>query len=88
MIIRHFDSQSSKQLLLNIGGRASTGKSFIIQVLSLHLERRTPYEVIIRCAPTGAASFGIKDSTLHALFKFPFKKKSYEPLSSANVATL
>ena len=80
-VMSHFRRGSPGSLLINVDGEAGTGKSFIIQVLSAHLQAAAGnQEVILRCAPTGAASFGISGSTLHALLKLPIKK-SLEPLS-------
>ena len=86
-ILGHYDRGDWSQLLLNIDGRAGTRKSFLIQVLSTHLQLRTDREVIIRCAPTGAASFGIKGSTLHTLLKLLINK-SIEPLGPAAAQAL
>lgn len=86
-VIQHYDSQAPHQLLLNIDGRAGTGKSFIIQVLSSHLQSRTEHEVIIRAAPTGAASFGIRGSTLYALLKLPVNQ-SIQTLGSGAAQAL
>lgn len=87
LVIHHYDSQSRQPLLINIDGRAGTGKSFIIQVLSAHLQVHTSDEVILRCAPTGAASFGIRGSTLHSLLKLPVNKP-LEPLRPAAAQAL
>lgn len=74
-VINHFRNADRIQLLLNIDGRAGTGKSFIIQVLSAHLAALSnSHDTIVRCAPTGAASFGISGSTVHALLRLPINK--------------
>jgi hypothetical protein len=86
-VMSHYDSNSSQPLLLNIDGRAGTGKSFIIQVLSSHLENRAHREIIVRCAPTGAASYGIQGSTLHYMFKLPVNRP-FEALAPAAAQAL
>lgn len=89
LVIQHYDTQSRQPLLLNIDGRAGTGKSYIVQVLSAHLQVRTSDEVIFRCAPTGAASFGIRGSTLHSLLKLPVQKplEALGPLAAQALQT-
>jgi hypothetical protein len=81
--MNHFTSANLSPLLLIIDGRAGIGKSFIIQVLSaqLSLASRSD-ETILRCAPTGAASFGISVSTVHSLLKLPINKP-IEPIGAA-----
>jgi hypothetical protein len=62
-------------LLLNVDGRAGTGKSFIIQVMSAHLTALSnSSDTVLRTAPTGAASFGITGSTIQSLLKLPINK--------------
>lgn len=73
-VMNHFHN-GGRQLLLNVDGRAGTGKSFIIKVLSAHLTSLSGCEdTILRCAPTGAASFGIFGSTVHSLLQLPVNK--------------
>lgn len=74
-VVRHYDRREVKPLLLNIDGRAGTGKSYVIQVLSARLAALSGHhDIIMRCAPTGAASFGISGSTIHSLLKLPINK--------------
>lgn len=81
-VMNHF-RYGGRQLLLNVDGRAGTGKSFIIQVLSAHLSALSECnDTILRCAPTGAASFGISGSTVHSLLKLPVNR----PLDSLRPA--
>lgn len=93
-VISHYQRRSSgldrRPLLLNIDGRAGTGKSFLIQVLSAHLRVLAGgnREIIVRCAPTGAASYGILGSTLHSLFKLPVGKAKFQKLAPAQVQAL
>lgn len=87
----------SHQLLLNVDGPlpAGTGKSFLIQVLSLSLQTMartasnplTAKSPVLRVAPTGSASFRITGQTLHALFALPVKG-GYRPLKGAQVTML
>ena len=74
---------------------AGTGKSFLIQVLSLSLQTMartasnplTAKSPVLRVAPTGSASFRITGQTLHALFALPVKG-GYRPLKGAQVTML
>ena len=75
-------------LLFNIDGRAGTGKSFVIKVLSAHLQELCPgRDVLLRCAPTGAAAFGINGSTIHSLLRLPIQKK-IEPMAAGPLQSL
>ncbi|XP_073287600.1 uncharacterized protein [Primulina huaijiensis] len=92
-VISHYRAilagQDPPPFLLNVDGRAGTGKSFVIQVLSAHLQELSHKEVIIRCAPTGAASFGIAGSTMHSIFKLPVGHNiAFGPLNAAQAAAL
>lgn len=65
-IIQHYDTQSREQLLLNIDGRAGTGKSFIIQCYlhtsnSVHLERLSSVVLLLVLHPS---VLGVARSTL------------------------
>jgi hypothetical protein len=74
-VITHYDRREVKPLLLNIDGRAGTGKSFVIQVLSARLSALDGHpDIIMRVAPTGAAAFGISGSMAHSLLKLPINK--------------
>lgn len=79
-------------ILMNVDGRAGTGKSFLISVLSSHLQQLTgsTRPILERCAPTGAAAFGINGSTLHSLLRLPVLKgaQTMEPLQSAALTAL
>jgi ATP-dependent DNA helicase PIF1 len=73
--VMHHHEHGGLPLLLNIDGRAGTGKSFIIKVLSAHLTVSTGRDdTIQRCAYTGAASFGIGGSTVHRLLTLPVNR--------------
>ena len=72
-------------LRLQVDGGGGTGKSYMVKVLSAHLQvaagaRRSP---IVRAAPTGVASNQIGGQTLHSLFRLPvsgeFRQLSENP---------
>jgi ATP-dependent DNA helicase PIF1 len=66
-----------KQLLLHIDGEAGTGKSYLIDMLSTHLnilaERAKKSDPVVRGAPTGVAAFNIQGRTLHSLLRLPVR---------------
>ncbi|EED11952.1 hypothetical protein TSTA_000300 [Talaromyces stipitatus ATCC 10500] len=70
--IETMDGYRTDQLLVNLDGKAGTGKSYIINLLSTTLEAaartRGAPPPIIRAAPTGVAAFNISGYTLHSLF--------------------
>jgi helitron helicase-like protein/uncharacterized protein DUF6570/PIF1-like helicase len=76
------------QLLINLDGKAGTGKSHVIGVLSAALQDLADQagiatSPILRAAPTGVAAHGIAGRTLHSLFHLPVPLKAqYEPLPS------
>ena len=76
--------------LLIVHGGAGTGKSMLINVISLWVrklltisgdETCSPY--LIRAAPTGMAASNIDGQTLHTAFKFTFSN-DYKSLSDKN----
>ncbi|KAM4067595.1 PIF1-like helicase [Hirsutella rhossiliensis] len=69
----HFQAQNSTQLLLHVDGGGGTGKSFLIKVLSSHLQAAAlpNPSPICRVAPTGVASNQIQGSTIHSLLRLP-----------------
>ena len=76
-----------KPPLLIVHGGAGTGKSMLINTLSLWVQAlltnsgddlNSPY--LIRCAPTGMAASNIEGQTLHSTFKFRFGD-DYQSLS-------
>ncbi|KAG6285224.1 hypothetical protein E4U45_000503, partial [Claviceps purpurea] len=84
---RAIDGLSPDPLRINVDGRAGTGKSYTIQLVSSRLEtmqrsrfptspRRSP---VARIAPTGAAANGIQGYTDHAYFGLPVQR--FETLS-------
>lgn len=79
------------QLLINLDGKAGTGKSYVIHMISAKLEQLASEEgrstlPIIRAAPTGVAAFNINGQTLHRLLhiKPDLPKGPYLPLSAAS----
>lgn len=98
LIVGHYErllrGEIPEQLLINLDGKAGTGKSHVIMFISSVLEkmasdagRECP---IIRAAPTGVAAYGISGRTLHALFRFPVGKSgvSHDQLNAQNLQAL
>ena len=79
------------QLLLQVDGRAGTGKSHLLMVLSAKLQEMADDlgrpQPIVRTAPTGVAAHGIRGRTLHALFRLPVRS-GFAPLSASNLAAV
>jgi ATP-dependent DNA helicase PIF1 len=76
MVMDHFLTQDPSQLLLHVDGGGGTGKSYLINLLSAHLQataggRGTP---VWRAAPTGIAGNQISGTTLHSLLHLPINK--------------
>ncbi|KJZ69477.1 hypothetical protein HIM_11139 [Hirsutella minnesotensis 3608] len=69
----HFQAQNPTQILLHVDGGGGTGKSFLIKVLSSHLQAAalSNPSPICRVAPTGVASNQIQGSTIHSLLRLP-----------------
>lgn len=76
---------------LQMDGGGGTGKSYLIQVISSHLQsaaragglgretlQKSP---VVRAAPTGVAGSQISGRTLHSLLRLPMSKNGYKPLS-------
>ncbi|KAJ5894968.1 hypothetical protein N7495_006659 [Penicillium taxi] len=84
------------QLLINLDGKAGTGKSFLIMLLSKDLQNMAPTTTggdqlnpVKRAAPTGVAAYGISGQTLHSMFKLPVVLASqYQPLSPGHLLSL
>ncbi|SMR63156.1 unnamed protein product [Zymoseptoria tritici ST99CH_3D1] len=104
-VIEHYkrtlEGEAPPPLRLNIDGEAGTGKSFVIKLISSHLQtltRKTNIEhpdrraldtPIVRLAPTGAAAYGIDGSTIHALLKLPVQaKETLRPLAPEGASEL
>ncbi|EXU95902.1 AAA ATPase, helitron and PIF1-like helicase domain protein [Metarhizium robertsii] len=88
-VMDHFLTQDRSQLLLNVDGGGGTGKSYLINLLSAHLQaatggRGTP---VWRAAPTGVAGNQISGTTLHSLLHLPINK-DFRPLSAIDKAQL
>ncbi|KJK73347.1 hypothetical protein H634G_11488, partial [Metarhizium anisopliae BRIP 53293] len=85
----HFLTREPSQLLLHVDGGGGTGKSYLINLLSAHLQaaaagRGTP---VWRAAPTGVAGNQISGTTLHSLLHLPINK-DFKPLSAVDKAQL
>ncbi|KJK78206.1 hypothetical protein H634G_06379 [Metarhizium anisopliae BRIP 53293] len=88
-VVDHFLTQDRSQLLLHVDGGGGTGKSYLIKLLSAHLQaatggRGTP---VWRVAPTGVAGNQISGTTLHSLLHLPINK-DFRPLSAIDKAQL
>ncbi|EFY90645.1 ATP-dependent DNA helicase PIF1 [Metarhizium acridum CQMa 102] len=88
-VMDRFLNQEPSQLLLHVDGGGGTGKSYLINLLSAHLQaaaagRGTP---VWRAAPTGVAGNQISGTTLHSLLHLPINK-DFKPLSPTDMAHL
>ncbi|RKK07525.1 hypothetical protein BFJ65_g17730 [Fusarium oxysporum f. sp. cepae] len=88
-VMGHFLTQDPSQLLLHVDGGGGTGKSYLINLLSAHLQsatagRGTP---VWRAAPTGVAGNQISGTTLHSLLHLPINK-DFKPLSPVDKTQL
>uniref|UniRef100_A0A0D2YD47 ATP-dependent DNA helicase n=1 Tax=Fusarium oxysporum (strain Fo5176) TaxID=660025 RepID=A0A0D2YD47_FUSOF len=83
--IGHFQSGSEEQILLHVDGGGGTGKSYMIKVLSSHLQRLAGNRPspVWRVAPTGVASNQIMGTTLHSLLRLPVDR-AFTELSPAD----
>ncbi|KAH7465030.1 hypothetical protein FOMA001_g17026 [Fusarium oxysporum f. sp. matthiolae] len=83
--IGHFQCGSEEQILLHVDGGGGTGKSYMIKVLSSHLQRLAGNRPspIWRAAPTGVASNQIMGTTLHSLLRLPVDR-AFTELSPAD----
>lgn len=98
LITKHYDlylqGRNPAPLHLNLDGRAGTGKSYAILLISEALQdmsKNHGIEVdspIIRTAPTGVAAFGIKGRTLHSLFRLPIGGTRLAPLESETLGAI
>ncbi|XP_044716016.1 PIF1-like helicase domain-containing protein [Hirsutella rhossiliensis] len=85
----HFQAQNPTQVLLHVDGGGGTGKSFLIKVLSSHLQAAAlpNPSPIYRVAPTGVASNQIQGSTIHSLLRLPIGG-TFTDLPPADAAAL
>ena len=62
---------------MNINGKAGTGKSYLIAVLSRTLSKlvatASKPSPLVRAAPTSVAAFGINGQTIYNLLKLPIQ---------------
>ncbi|KAM4060963.1 PIF1-like helicase [Hirsutella rhossiliensis] len=88
-VMGHFLAQDRSQLLLHVDGGGGTGKSYLINLLSAHLQAATRGRVtpVWRAAPTGVAGNQISGTTLHSLLHLPINK-DFRPLSAIDKAQL
>ncbi|KAG9244255.1 hypothetical protein BJ878DRAFT_480356 [Calycina marina] len=73
------------QLLLHFDGKAGTGKSFLIQILSAYLQQKYDNKVVQRAAPNGVAAHEIRGKNLRSLFRLPIKASLFKDLSTGNL---
>ncbi|EXU95371.1 PIF1-like helicase [Metarhizium robertsii] len=87
--VGHFLAKTPAQILLHVDGGGGTGKSFLIKVLSSHLQATALPDPspICRAAPTGVASNQIQGSTIHSLLRLPVGG-AFTDLSPADAAAL
>ncbi|OAQ71916.2 ATP-dependent DNA helicase PIF1 [Pochonia chlamydosporia 170] len=88
-VMDHFLTQDRSQLLLHVDGGGGTGKSYLINLLSAHLQAATGGggTPVWRAAPTGVAGNQISGTTLHSLLHLPINK-DFRPLSAIDKAQL
>jgi hypothetical protein len=79
--MRHFEllndpsAPDPPQLLLQLDGSGGTGKSYLIKILSAHLQKKAgSNNPVWRAAPTGVAANQIQGTTLHSLFRLPVNR--------------
>lgn len=77
-----------QQMLIHVDGKAGTGKSFTIAMISAHLQQRFQDNPVQRVAPTGVAAHGILGRTLHSLFRLPIRSSAMKPLSAQTLRSL
>ena len=78
----HFQQRDAPPIRLQVDGGGGTGKSYMVKVLSSHLQQASLSEKspVVRAAPTGVASNQINGQTLHSLLRLPIDGK-YRPLA-------
>lgn len=80
---------ATEQLLLHVDGAAGTGKSYLIDIMSVKLlEMATEQgrnDPVIRAAPTEVAAYNISGRTLYALLGLA-PHKAFEPLGQTALA--
>ncbi|EAQ91836.1 hypothetical protein CHGG_00071 [Chaetomium globosum CBS 148.51] len=78
-VMRHYRAKNENRqpppLRLQIDGGGGTGKSYMVKVISSHLQAEAAsygrVSPIVRAAPTGVASNQIGGQTLHSLLRLP-----------------
>src|SRR5436305_2005654 len=80
---------SPSPLRINIDGPAGTGKSYVIAMISAHLQDRARIagkgNPVFRAAPTGVAAFNIQGRTIHSLLRLPVRK-TFTPVSPTTLS--
>ncbi|OAQ61323.1 ATP-dependent DNA helicase PIF1 [Purpureocillium lilacinum] len=87
--VGHFQCGSEEQILLYVDGGGGTGESYLIKVLSSHLQKLAGDRPrpVWRAAPTGVASNQIMGTTLHSLLRLPVDR-AFTELSPADANAL
>ncbi|KAM4055583.1 PIF1-like helicase [Hirsutella rhossiliensis] len=87
-VMGHFLAQDRSQLLLHVDGGGGTGKSYLINLLSAHLQAATRGEdTCLACRTDRRRRNQISGTTLHSLLHLPINK-DFRPLSAIDKAQL
>ena len=90
--LKQFLINVPEQFLINVNGEGGSGKSYVIKVLSSHLQQRADNHRVrnplIRAAPIGVTANNINGFILHSLLRLPVEKSKFQPLNSANLSIL
>lgn len=81
--------ESPAQLLVNVDGQGGSGKSFVVRVLSSHMEQITPPgqpTPIRRLAPTGVAAANIDGATFHSVLRLAIQVSTFSPLNATSLS--
>ncbi|EED14664.1 conserved hypothetical protein [Talaromyces stipitatus ATCC 10500] len=97
LVINHYEQdltgQAPSQLLINLDGRAGTGKSHVIMLITTTLDRMARNadintSPVMRAAPTGVAAYNINGRTLHSLFRLPIARGRMADLTPENLQAM
>lgn len=61
----------NEQFLCHLDGRGGTGKTYLIKMISSHLQQLLGRDVTCRASPTGKAAVLISGQTIHSAFRIP-----------------
>ncbi|OXV08373.1 hypothetical protein Egran_03865 [Elaphomyces granulatus] len=98
LIIGHYRNvlagENPSQLFINLDGKAGTGKSHVIMLISATLDEMAQSaginkSPVVRAAPTGVAAYGISGCTLHSMFHLlPVGRGNAVDLNTENLHAL